>query len=65
MRRWVCIVALLAGFARSDYSWTARPRLPVAIERPIDPDSLDPLEAAARLLTPASLLSPADRWARS
>jgi hypothetical protein len=25
--------------------------LPVPIERPIDPDRLDPLEAAARLLT--------------
>jgi len=50
MRRWVCIVALLAGFSRSDYGWFARPRLPVAIERPIDPDALDPLEAAACLL---------------
>jgi hypothetical protein len=59
MRRWLCIVALLAGFTRSDYAWTARPRLPVPIERPIDPDTLDPLEAAARLL-PAP-----GAWARS
>jgi hypothetical protein len=51
MRRWVCIVAMLAGFVRSDVAWTWRPRLPVAIERPIDPDRLDPLEAATRLLT--------------
>jgi hypothetical protein len=52
MRRWLCIVALLAGFTRSDYAWSIRPRLPVPIERAIDPDTLDPVEAAARLLTP-------------
>jgi hypothetical protein len=50
MRRWVCIIALLAGFSRNDYGWSARPHLAVAIERPIDPDTLDPLEAAACLL---------------
>jgi hypothetical protein len=50
MRRWVCIIALLAGFGRSDYGWGIRPRIPVAIERPIDPDTLDPLEAARCLL---------------
>jgi hypothetical protein len=59
MRRWVCIVAMLAGFVRSDYAWTVRPRLPVPIVRPIDPDRLDPLEAAARLL------SPVDWWPAS
>jgi hypothetical protein len=53
MRRWFCIIALLAGFSRSEYAWTIRPRLPIPIERPIDPDTLDPLEAAARLRSPA------------
>ena len=33
MRRWVCIVALLAGFAGQDYVWAARPRIPIPIER--------------------------------
>jgi hypothetical protein len=36
MRRWVCIVALLAGFSASDPSWSARPRLLIPIERPLD-----------------------------
>jgi hypothetical protein len=58
MRRWLCIVALLAGFTRPDYAWSARPRLPVPIERPIDPDALDPLEAAARLVSPAGWWAP-------
>jgi hypothetical protein len=40
MRRWVCIVALLAGFSGQDYAWTVRPRIPVPIERPIDPGPL-------------------------
>ena len=53
MRRWACIVYLLAGFARTDYAWTLRPRLPVPIVRPADPDMLDPREAAA-LLIPAA-----------
>jgi len=33
MRRWVCIVALLAGFSGTGYAWSARPRIPVPIER--------------------------------
>jgi hypothetical protein len=33
MRRWVCIVALLAGFAADDYVRGTRLRQPVAIER--------------------------------
>jgi hypothetical protein len=37
MRRWVCVIALLSGFAGTGYTWTARPRLPVAIERPLEP----------------------------
>jgi hypothetical protein len=36
MRRWVCVIALLFGFAGDGYAWSARPRLPVAIERPMD-----------------------------
>jgi len=36
MRRWVCVIVLLRGFAGDGYVWTARPRLPVAIERPLD-----------------------------
>jgi hypothetical protein len=34
MRRWVCVIALLFGFAGEGYAWSARPSLPVAIERP-------------------------------
>lgn len=37
MRRWVCIVALLAGFARDDYVHGIRLREPVAVERLILP----------------------------
>ena len=37
MRRWVCIVALLAGFARDDYGRAARLREPVAIQRLLAP----------------------------
>jgi hypothetical protein len=36
MRRWVCVIALLFGFAGDGYAWTARPRLAVPIERGID-----------------------------
>jgi hypothetical protein len=33
MRRWVCVIALLAGFTASDPSWSVRSRPPVPIER--------------------------------
>jgi len=36
MRRWVCIVALLAGFAGDDYVRGIRLREPVAVERLIE-----------------------------
>jgi hypothetical protein len=36
MRRWFCIVALLAGFAGTDYARGVRLREPVAVERLID-----------------------------
>jgi hypothetical protein len=37
MRRWVCIVALLAGFAREADVRGVRLREPVGVERLIDP----------------------------
>jgi hypothetical protein len=36
MRRWVCVVALLAGFVREVDVRGVRPREPIAIERLID-----------------------------
>jgi hypothetical protein len=47
MRRWVCIVALLAGFSADGYAWSARPRHPVPIERRLDirPPGLVPTPA--------------------
>jgi hypothetical protein len=36
MRRWVCIVALLAGFSGDDYVRGARLRDPVAVQRLIE-----------------------------
>jgi hypothetical protein len=41
MRRWVCIVALLAGFAGDDYTRGIRLPEPVAIERLIARDGTD------------------------
>ncbi|HSO30736.1 MAG TPA: hypothetical protein VLS28_12610 [Candidatus Sulfomarinibacteraceae bacterium] len=35
MRRFVCVAALLFGFSGDRYAWTARPRPPVPIERPV------------------------------
>jgi hypothetical protein len=43
MRRWVCIVALLAGFSGTDYVRDASLRRPIPIERPLtEPDDGDP-----------------------
>jgi hypothetical protein len=42
VRRWFCIVALLAGFSGDRYAWSARPRTPVPIERLIDGLRPDP-----------------------
>lgn len=36
MRRWMCVLVLLYGFAGDGYAWTARPHLPVAIERSLE-----------------------------
>jgi len=41
VRRWVCIVAILVGFSGDSYAWTARPRIPVPIERLLDPRGAD------------------------
>ena len=37
MRQWACVVALLLGLAGNGYVATVRIRLPVAIERRLDP----------------------------
>jgi hypothetical protein len=42
VRRWVCIVAFLLGFSGDGYVWTVRPRIPVPVERLMDPDRHDP-----------------------
>jgi hypothetical protein len=49
MRRWVCIVSLLAGFAGADVGRAARIRVPVPIER-----SLASFRAADRTSLPAT-----------
>lgn len=41
MRRWVCIVAMLVGFSGDAYAWTARPRIPIPVERVLDPEPRD------------------------
>ena len=42
MRRWVCIVAMLVGFSGDAYAWTSRPRIPIPVERLLDPEPEDP-----------------------
>jgi hypothetical protein len=37
MRQWACVVALLLGLAGNGYVFSARSRLPIAIERPLEP----------------------------
>jgi hypothetical protein len=48
MRQWACAVALILGLAGSGYAWSARVRLPVPIERRIEPGTL-----GRTVLTPA------------
>ena len=36
VRRWICIIALLAGFTREDYVWSARVHTVAPTEMPID-----------------------------
>jgi hypothetical protein len=57
MRRWICIIGLLAGFSADGYAWSARPRLPVPIERRLD---IGPRPAPAHGLRPTSAW-----WGRS
>jgi hypothetical protein len=42
VRRWFCIVAMLAGFSGSGYAWTARPRAAVPMVRVLDPRRPEP-----------------------
>lgn len=42
VRRWVCIVAMLAGFSGGGYAWTARPRIAAPIVRVLDLRRPDP-----------------------
>jgi hypothetical protein len=39
MRRWVCVIALLFGFAGDRYAWSVRPMPQIPIERPIEGDA--------------------------
>jgi len=49
MRRWVCIIALLAGFSGDGYAWTAKPRIPAPVVRPLQP------RGGRRALTPTGV----------
>lgn len=55
MRRWVCIIGLLAGFASADPGRGARIRQPVAVERSL---------ASFRADDPAALPTTAAWWIR-
>lgn len=41
MRQWARVVALLLGLAGNGYVATARPRIPVAIERRLEPQLVE------------------------
>jgi hypothetical protein len=56
MRRWVCIIALLAGFSSDEYPRSARLRIPIAIQRPLD--------APAGLPNRRSAFTTTDAWWR-
>jgi len=60
MRRWVCILTLLAGFSVDGYAYSARPRNTVPIERPLD----EPRRAGARV-SRDDLSRTAAWWART
>ena len=65
MRRWVCIVALLAGFSADGYAYTVRTRMPVPIERTLDePTPTQPDERRPDLTRTAAWWAQAP-WARS
>ena len=63
MRRWVCIVALLAGFSADGYAYTVRSRTPVPIERQL----WEPVDsrAAARDVRPRPMTRTAAWWAQA
>jgi len=64
MRRWVCIIALLAGFSADGYAYTVRSRPPVPIERSLsEPDDPRP-ERVDRLNRTAAWWAQAP-WART
>ena len=48
MRRWVCIIALLAGFSADGYAYTVRSRAPVPIERRLDDEPTERLRTPTR-----------------
>jgi len=58
MRRWVCIVALLAGFSGQGYAWTIHPRIPAPIVRPFGP------RAMGRRAGTAGPIEPTGDWWR-
>ena len=37
MRQWACVIALMLGLSGNGYVAAARHRLPIAIERPLEP----------------------------
>ena len=41
MRQWACVIALLLGLAGSGYTASARIRIPIPIERRLDPWARD------------------------
>ncbi len=47
VRRWVCIITLLFEFAGESYELSARPRMPVAMERLLVDDGSTDLPRAA------------------
>jgi hypothetical protein len=61
MRRWVCIVALLAGFSADGYAYTVRTRAPVPIERPLD----EPTSAAHAAARRPDMTRTAAWWAQA
>jgi hypothetical protein len=64
MRRWVCIVALLAGFSADGYAYTVRSRPPVPIERSLwEPTT--PFAPPARAMTRTAAWWAQAPWART
>jgi hypothetical protein len=64
MRRWVCIVALLAGFSADGYAYTVRSRPPVPIERQLS-EPADSRAERARSMTRTAAWWAQAPWART